>query len=47
MSCLSIFAASAHFGGLVITEFNPDHMDEEGVLAATFVQGVARALGSG
>lgn len=30
----------------VITECNPDHMDEEGVLAATVVQEVARALGS-
>ncbi len=44
MDCLEIFAASTHFGGLVITEFNPDHTDEDGVLAATFVQRVAQAL---
>jgi arginase len=42
--CLTVFAASAKFGGLVITEFNPDHCDEDGGMAATFVQGVAHAL---
>lgn len=44
MNCLAIFASSPYFGGLVITEFNPDHIDEDEVLAATFVQGVAQAL---
>ena len=44
LACLSVFAASPRFGGLVITEFNPDHDDEEGSLAATFVRGVTDAL---
>jgi arginase len=44
LACLSVFAASPRFGGLVITEFNPDHDDEEGSLAAAFVRGVAEAL---
>jgi arginase len=45
MACLRVFAASPDFGGLVITEFNPDHADEEGELAAIFVRAVADALG--
>jgi arginase len=44
MDCLSVFAASPQFGGLVVTEFNPDHADEEGKLAATFVEHLAQAL---
>ena len=44
MTCLGVFVASPAFGGLVITEFNPDHADAEGVLAATFAQRVARVL---
>ena len=44
MGCLAVFAASPGFGGLVITEFNPDHADEEGELAATFVREVAGVL---
>ena len=44
ISCLSVFAASERFGGLVITEFNPDNTDEVGVLTKAFVQGVARVL---
>lgn len=44
MACLSIFASSIHCAGLVITEFNPDHTDEHGVVTATFVQGVVQAL---
>jgi arginase len=44
MACLSVFAASPGFGGLVVTEFNPDHADEEGELAATFVEAMAGAL---
>ncbi len=46
-SCLKVFAASPGFGGLVITEFNPDHADERGVLAAAFVLAVANALAGG
>ncbi len=44
MSCLDVFAASPQFGGLVITEFNPDHMDEDGKLASIFVERVVQAL---
>jgi len=44
MTCLSIFAASSDFGGLVVTEFNPDHADEEGALAQTFVEELAGTL---
>jgi arginase len=44
MTCLGVFAASPKFGGLVITEFNPDHADEEGELAAVFVREVADVL---
>jgi arginase len=45
IASLGVFAASPAFGGLVITEFNPDHADESGELAARFVRGVAGALG--
>jgi hypothetical protein len=44
MACLSVFAASPRFGGLVVTEFNPDHADEDGELAATFAQKMTGAL---
>jgi arginase family enzyme len=47
IACLDVFATSPAFGGLVITEFNPDHADEGGELAARFVRGVAGALGDG
>ena len=44
LTCLATFTASPNFCGMTITEFNPDHADEEGVLAATFIDGLARAL---
>jgi arginase len=44
MACLSAFAASPLFGGLVVTEFNPDHADEEGEVAAALAAGLASAL---
>jgi arginase len=44
MACLTVFAASPGFGGLVVTEFNPDHADEDGELAATFAEALAGAL---
>ena len=44
MACLGVFAASPSFGGLVVTEFNPDHADEEGELAKVFVREVADVL---
>ena len=46
LECLGTFAASPAFGGLVITEFNPDHADERGDLAAAFVRSVVAALRS-
>jgi arginase len=44
LASLEVFAASPAFGGLVITEFNPDHADENGELTARFVRAVAGAL---
>jgi arginase len=44
MACLMAFAANPGFGGLVVTEFNPDHADEDGELAATFAEALAGAL---
>lgn len=47
MASLAVFAASPRFGGLVVTEFNPDHADEEGALAAALAQGIADAVALG
>jgi len=47
IACLKVFASSPGFAGLTITEFNPDHADESGDLAAVFVREVAAALGQG
>ena len=44
MACLTVFASSPKFSGLTITEFNPDHVDDEGTFAETFIAGLARAL---
>ena len=44
IACLAVFASSPKFAGLTITEFNPDHVDEEGILAETFITGLSRAL---
>ena len=44
MACLAVFASSSKFGGLTITEFNPDHVDEQGDFAKTFITGLSRAL---
>ena len=44
MTCLTVFATSSNFGGLVVTEFNPDHADQEGALARTFVDELVGAL---
>ncbi len=41
---LEVFASSPRFAGLTITEFNPDHADEEGTLAAVFTSELAAAL---
>ena len=47
VSCLEVFARSPGFAGLVVTEFNPDHADEEGELAATLVRALANDLAGG
>lgn len=41
---LAVFVASPQVAGLVITEINPDHMDEEGEGARRFVRELVRAL---
>lgn len=44
MSSLEVFSSSRWFAGLVITEINPDHMDEEGEGMRTFVRELVNAL---
>jgi len=44
LECLSVFTANPNFCGLTITEFNPDHVDEEGTNALTFIKGLAKTL---
>jgi arginase len=44
MTCLAAFASSPKFAGLTVTEFNPDHADQEGALAETFLRALAQAL---
>ena len=44
LACFGVFAASPKFAGLVLTEFNPDHADEEGEAAAALVRGVGDAV---
>jgi arginase len=43
MTCLARFCGSSKFGGLVVTEVNPDH-DADGSLLAELVDGIAVAL---
>ena len=45
LTALRVFAGSPAFAGLVITEVNPDHAPDPGVLTE-FVDGLARALTS-
>lgn len=44
MTCLEVFVASPQFAGLSLAEINPDHADEEGTLAATFVESLVRVF---
>ena len=44
LKCLSVFTSSPNFSGLTVTEFNPDHVDEEGTNALTFIKGLAQSL---
>ncbi len=45
MVSLRIFVASPWFGGLVVTEINPDHADREGAAIGRFVAALAAAFG--
>ncbi len=47
LACLEVFASSRRFTGLVVTEFNPDHADEEGETAMALVQGLVGAVTGG
>ncbi len=47
MKCLAVFAGSSRFGGLVITEINPDHADSMGAALNRFAAGIAGALAGG
>lgn len=44
VECLRVFAGSPRFGGLVVTEINPDHGDQEGRAIGRLAEGIARAL---
>ncbi len=45
MTCLRVFAASPQFGGLVVTEINPDHSDPGDDVVRRFARRLADALG--
>ncbi len=47
LDCLAVFVASPRFGGLVVTEINPDHADAEGASLRRFAEGIAGALAAG
>lgn len=44
MEGVAVFAGSSRFGGLVVTEINPDHAHSEGETMRRFVEGIAGAL---
>jgi arginase len=44
VECLRVFAGSPRFGGLVVTEINPDHGDQAGVAVGRLADGIAQAL---
>jgi arginase len=44
IECLAVFAGSSTFGGLVVTEINPDHADAEGRAVQSLAQGLATAI---
>ncbi len=44
MACLAVFVSSPQFAGLSIAEINPDHADEEGTLASTFVDSLVNVF---
>jgi arginase len=44
MRSLGVFVGSPLFGGLVVTEINPDHADPEGAAIRSFVRALASTL---
>lgn len=44
MECVAEFTGGQGFRGLTVTEFNPDHTDEDGELAARFIDSLGRVL---
>jgi arginase len=44
MASLAVFVGSPLFGGLVVTEINPDHGDPEGAAIRSFVRALASTL---
>lgn len=44
MASLRVFVASPRFGGLVVTEINPDHADAEGASISRFVTELVSAI---
>jgi arginase len=47
LAALQVFCASPKFAGLVITEFNPDHDDQNGTLAKRLIDCLAQVLQQG
>jgi arginase len=43
-AALHVFCASPKFGGLIVTEFNPDHDDKNGTLAKRLIDALAQTL---
>jgi arginase len=46
LAALRVFCASPKFSGLVVTEFNPDHDDENRILAKRLIDCLAQVLQS-
>ena len=46
MASLTVFVRSPLFGGLVVTEINPDHADRAGAAIGAFVAALASAVGA-
>jgi arginase len=44
MACLEVFVSSPQFAGLTIAEINPDHADEQGILATIFVESLVNVF---
>ena len=44
LAALRVFCVSPKFSGLVVTEFNPDHDDEDSILAKRLIDCLAQML---